>query len=379
MGRDQVPRFDWRARIAKFWNKTGGRVISRLRAGREASRIASLSPVSGLADQVFGGELPMDVWQTNMRQEIKTHYIQQYLAGRGGVGPMTQADWGSVGGQLADQYRYLDGFAREVAEGKLSKAQIAQRSEMYMNSSREAFERGQKRASEVAGLDEVVWLKTAMESCPDCIELANLGWQKAEPWPFKVGGRPAIPGSGVTQCLTNCRCYNDWRKGGAMDVSVQVHPAGTSRTIGDKRDALLDELKDWEGARANAANQAVNGYGFDLVTLRDGNELVGVGTITPGTRAGFENYYEVPWLATKRSGYGRQTINRLAEEVISRDGSGFYLSSSLEARDFYKAIGMTQHPTEVNLFSMATRLSEADEIDIAHLEPEDGVFAVPGL
>jgi len=208
-----VPSFNWRARAAKFWNKTVGRVIPRLRVGREAERIAGLSPVGEWANSVYTGELDIGAWQATMRQEIKARYIQQYLAGRGGVGPMTQADYGSIGGMIADQYRYLDGFAREIAEGKLSEAQIAQRSEMYMNSSREAFERGQKRAAEAAGLKEVLWIKTAKESCEDCIALSNLGWQKAEPWPFKVGGVNAICGSGATRCLTNCRCFLDWRTG----------------------------------------------------------------------------------------------------------------------------------------------------------------------
>ena len=209
-----MPRFNWRQRAAQFWNKTVGRLVPRLRVGREAERVASLSPVGSWANQVFSGELPVDAWQAAMRQEIKTRYLQQYLAGRGGVGPMTQADYGSIGGMIADQYRYLDGFAREVAEGQLSEAQIARRSEMYLNSSREAFERAQRRAAEVAGLDEVLWVKTAAESCEDCIALNALGWQRAEPWPFRVGGVHAIPGSGATQCLTNCRCYLEWQKGG---------------------------------------------------------------------------------------------------------------------------------------------------------------------
>ena len=209
-----MPKFDWRAAAGKFWNKTVGRIVPRLRVGREAERVASLTPTAEWANSVFVGEMPLDVWQQTMRQELKTRYIQQYLAGRGGIGPMTQADYGSIGGMLADQYRYLDGFAREIAEGKLSEAQIAQRSEMYFNSSREAFERGQKRAAEVAGLREVLWIKTAQESCPDCIALSQLGWQRAEPWPFKVGGQMAIPGSGATQCLTNCRCYLDYLKSG---------------------------------------------------------------------------------------------------------------------------------------------------------------------
>lgn len=208
-----MPRFNFRQRVASFWNRTVGRAVPRLRIGREAERLATLSPVRDWANQVYSGEMPLDVWQQTMRQELKTRYVQQYLAGRGGIGPMTQADYGSIGGMLADQYRYLDGFTAQIAEGKLSEAQIGQRSEMYMNSSREAYERGQKRATEVAGLKEVIWIKTAQESCSDCIDLSNLGWQKAEPWPFQVGGQHAIPGSGATICLTNCRCYLDYRKG----------------------------------------------------------------------------------------------------------------------------------------------------------------------
>ena len=117
-----MANFDWRAAAARFWNKTVGRLVPRLRVGREAERIAGLSPTAEWANSVFSGELPIDAWQASMRQELKTRYIQQYLAGRGGVGPMTQVDYGSIGGMLADQYRYLDGFAAEIAEGKLSEA-----------------------------------------------------------------------------------------------------------------------------------------------------------------------------------------------------------------------------------------------------------------
>ena len=60
------------------------------------------------------------LWQTSMRSEIKQAYIDQYLAGKGGIERMTQADWGSIGGMTAEQYRHLDKFADEVAGGKLS-------------------------------------------------------------------------------------------------------------------------------------------------------------------------------------------------------------------------------------------------------------------
>lgn len=124
---------------------------------------------------------------------------------------MTPADWGSTGGIIADQYRYLGGFAREVAAGTLTEAQVAARSRMYINSGREAFERAKGRTEEEA--DEAAWTLTPAEHCPDCLDLAALGWQPREPWPFAVRGATAIPGSGATQCKTNCKCVIDYRVG----------------------------------------------------------------------------------------------------------------------------------------------------------------------
>lgn len=116
-------------------------------------------------DQINGRD-----WETLMRQSIKREYIKQYLEGRGGLSQMTPQDWGSIGGMLADQYRFLGPFAREIAAGELSEAQIAQRSRMYINSAREATSRANQRAR---------------------------GWPEL----------PDHPASGRTECLTNCACW----------------------------------------------------------------------------------------------------------------------------------------------------------------------------
>jgi len=108
-------------------------------------------------------------WHEMMREETKREVIRQYMLGRGGRGSMTAVDWGSCGGIIADQYRYLKDFAKLVEEGALSEGQIRARSAMYINSAREGFERGQARAY---GLPEL----------------------------------PAYPGDGKTICLTNCAC-----------------------------------------------------------------------------------------------------------------------------------------------------------------------------
>ena len=120
------------------------------------------------------------VWENEMRAHIKAEYVRQYLLGRGGRDAMTQADWGSVGGMIAEQYKHLDGFAAEIAAGELSEKMIAARSEMYILSAREAFNRAGAHARGITSDD-----------------------------------LPAFPGDG-SSCLglTRCGCNWDYQKRG---------------------------------------------------------------------------------------------------------------------------------------------------------------------
>lgn len=113
-----------------------------------------------------------------MRQEIKDEYIRQYILGRGGREQMTSADWGSIGGDLAFQYRKLDEFTAQIEEGLISEAQAVARARMYTNSARQAFEKADIRAR---GLPEL----------------------------------PQYPADGNQICLSNCNCF--WR---IVDVIV---------------------------------------------------------------------------------------------------------------------------------------------------------------
>lgn len=162
-----------------------------------------------MAEELAEGQIRLDQWETSMRQHLKDMYLQEYMLARGGRKNMTRIDYSSIGGMLAEQYRYLGRFSREIAAGNLSQAQIAARSKMYFRSAREAFERAQARIAEEAGLRYVKWtMNPELENCPDCINFASMGWQRAEINPY--GG--AYPGSGHTQCLTNCGCFLEYRK-----------------------------------------------------------------------------------------------------------------------------------------------------------------------
>lgn len=180
------------------------RVRDLVRQGLGASKAAS----DELAGLVAGQRLTPGDWRALMREELKGEYIRQYLLGRGGLPQMRPSDWGRVGGMLAEQYEYLEGFAAQVGgltEGQIKTRLARERSAMYFNSAREAFERAQAVAMKAAGHEEERWRRNpTAESCEDCTEYESQGWQPAGHFPF--------PGDGKTACLTGCQCHKEYRR-----------------------------------------------------------------------------------------------------------------------------------------------------------------------
>ena len=125
--------------------------------------------VNGLAQQLADGDITLNQWVLGMRQNVKDSFIDQYMLSAGGRNNMTQSDWGRIGQMVRNQYEYLDGFASDIAGGRYTESGVAARSRMYVESSSQAFERG----------------NTVTRGMPDL---------------------PAYPGDGSTQCLSNCRC-----------------------------------------------------------------------------------------------------------------------------------------------------------------------------
>lgn len=197
----------WNEKAARYmWVNGKTRFLSRAQVMSwvDASLRASTQATSTLAQLAHDKMLSPADWQTAMRREIKDEYIRQYLLGRGGRDQMTSKDWGKLGAMLKEQYKYLDGFQADVAAGNLTQDQIRARSEMYVNSAREAYERTQGAVAERWGADQERWvIDPTAENCGDCIAYQAEGWQAIGYFPF--------PGDGSTQCLTNCRCHKEYR------------------------------------------------------------------------------------------------------------------------------------------------------------------------
>lgn len=192
--------------VAKRYRDERGRFVSRAKVldyvGRSID--STTSAMDAIIDLVTSGNLsPTDFYKV-MAEELKREYIRQYLLGIGGTTQMKPADWGRIGGMLAEQYKYLKGFANEI--GDLAEGAIRNRIGMYFNSAIEAFERATAINARDWGAEEEIWVLgfVKTEHCPDCLAYSEEGYKP-------IGYYPVI-GSGSTQCLTACRCHKEYRK-----------------------------------------------------------------------------------------------------------------------------------------------------------------------
>ena len=125
--------------------------------------------VQDLADRVASGDLSVQAWEREMRGAVKQTHGVQYSLGRGGRNAMTDADWERLGEAVKGQQEYLRGFALEVADGALTAAQVAARSQLYLDAAVSSYERG----------------RSAAYGAPDL---------------------PAMPADGSAECRANDRC-----------------------------------------------------------------------------------------------------------------------------------------------------------------------------
>ena len=197
----------WEESTRRYRDQSTGRYMARsdVMSYVNESLAASGTATNDMGSMVAQGIISPADFETIARQEIKEQYITQYMLGRGGRDAMTQADWGSIGGMLRDQYHpYFDGFMADIKAGNLSEAQIQARLRMYVDSSRQAYEKAHERNAKDLGMDEESWaVDMSLENCEDCLAYRAEGWQE-------IGYFPE-PADGSTRCLSHCGCEKLYR------------------------------------------------------------------------------------------------------------------------------------------------------------------------
>lgn len=160
--------------------------------------------MNALSLQLQNGEISIASWQSSMMQEIKISHLASTTAANGGWAQMTQADWGFAGSQIKEQYRYLNNFAQQIANGEQPlDGRFMVRTDLYGDASRDSYEAQRFRLMEQSGFEEELWeLDPSADHCDGCLEQAGKGW-------VPLGELDNI---GDEDCQVRCRCTKRYRR-----------------------------------------------------------------------------------------------------------------------------------------------------------------------
>jgi hypothetical protein len=185
------------------WNDKAQRWMVRGRFVSESSLKLALvqyaaaagEEVKELAGQMARGEIRIEEWQLATADRIKNSRLAMTAAAKGGFRNLTAADYGRLGSQLRQQYRYLQGFALDVEAGRLGAGRIVQRAALYAAGAAGWYEN--ERRDGAAGIyTHERRVLAASEHCSICVEEAARGW-------VEVGTLRPI---GDSPCRANCLC-----------------------------------------------------------------------------------------------------------------------------------------------------------------------------
>jgi hypothetical protein len=210
---ESLPGYMWDDRMAGGrYRDASGRLVSAetIRALLVDIHDASASRFAALARDAVEGHIGAAHFQRAMMVELRHLYNATSALAVGGYSRMTFAEYGRNGQILRQEYRYLAGFAQDIADGKLSVAQAEARARLYAGKAYSRYWDEISRVYQRSGAGEERWVTAADELvCHDgkdrmgCAELGQRGW-------VPIGTLPN-PGDGSTTCLGACRCHKEFR------------------------------------------------------------------------------------------------------------------------------------------------------------------------
>ena len=180
----------------RWFDTASGKFVSEVAVTAEMRlhQTATYNVLDNVTRQLYAGQLSLEQWQLVVAAELKDAHLAQAMFAVGGQRNMTQANYGRVGGTLANEYRFLNQFAIDIQSGAVSEAQAIARIRQYGNATQQSYWREYKLVSEI-----VYWNLNPAEHCGDCLTLAGGS-------PYKPQDLAQVPGDGNTQCRGNCHC-----------------------------------------------------------------------------------------------------------------------------------------------------------------------------
>jgi len=150
------------------------------------------------------GSVTIDQWQGSVREALKTAHIQATVLGNGGRDRLGAAEYGRIGQRLRSEYAYLQKFARDLLDGRVSAPMALARVRLYAESVRGSYWEGITIRQERQGYSLMRRiLDPGAQHCDDCIAFASRGL-------VPIGSLP-LPGQRCA-CRARCRCSVEYKR-----------------------------------------------------------------------------------------------------------------------------------------------------------------------
>lgn len=157
-----------------------------------------------LCDSLRMGSIGLADWQVQMGDLIKTVHMASAVLARGGFGRMSPDDWTAVQGRVSEQLSYLDNFASQIGSGKQRlDGTLCRRMQLYMEAGRGTYHDVEVNLMGDRGYDEFRNIRSASESCSQCIAMEDMDW-------VSINSPDMIP-IGSRLCNKNCKCHYEYR------------------------------------------------------------------------------------------------------------------------------------------------------------------------
>ena len=177
-----------------------GRFLSKASVGKLVDgRIDKLETQLKRFTRMLGdGSITLDQWQGSVREAIKAAHIQAATIGYGGRSEMGSAEYGRIGQRLRAEYTYLQGFVRDLLDGRISTPMATARIGLYAQSVRGSYWQGTEMREQQRGFSLMRRILDAQAvHCADCLGYAARGI-------VSIGSVP-MPGVRCA-CSARCKC-----------------------------------------------------------------------------------------------------------------------------------------------------------------------------
>jgi hypothetical protein len=200
---DVLVGYIWDKALSRYRNADNQRFVSRVDINNllRTTIQGAESRLADLATAYYEGSISPATFVEQMRTEVRRNELQNIALAIGGIGLLTAALFGVAGNSLRNTYAKIIGTAQDVADGKVSLPQLLNRVDGYVGEGRRLYY--QTARENAPGTPEGMTtierriLATGSESCQDCIDYYEQGWQ--------IAGMLPTPGN-LCQCRDHCRC-----------------------------------------------------------------------------------------------------------------------------------------------------------------------------